>query len=63
MELSLIHIFGVGEEHLAVLDGRNSCIKSNTYEVYNGATGIVDPKDNEAAIAAIKMCIRDSPSP
>ena len=31
-----------------------SCIKSNTYEVYNGATGIVDPKDNEAAIAAIK---------
>ena len=24
-----------------------SCIKSNTYEVYNGATGIVDPKDNE----------------
>ena len=31
-----------------------SCIKSNTYEVYNGATGIMDPKDNEAAIAAIK---------
>ena len=30
-----------------------SCIKSNTYEVYNGATGIVDPKDNEAVNALL----------
>lgn len=39
---------------IAGITASASCIKSNTYEVYNGATGIVDPKDNEAAIAAIK---------
>lgn len=31
-----------------------SCTQSNTYAIYSGATEIVDPKDNEAAIAAIK---------
>lgn len=30
-----------------------SCTKSNTYEIYSGATEVVDPKDNEKAIAAI----------
>lgn len=38
---------------IAGITAAASCVKSNTYELYNGATDIVDPKDNEAAIAAI----------
>ncbi len=31
-----------------------SCVESNTYAIYNGATEVVDPKSNEEAIASIK---------
>jgi len=31
-----------------------SCVKSNTYAIYNGATDIVDPKSHEEAVAGIK---------
>ncbi len=31
-----------------------SCVESNTYAIYNGATEIVDPKSHDEAVAAIK---------